>query len=399
MTATAGGAVLIVTAYAPTASITISSVSGTESWVNPSCGNTQGAFSIDTQYALLSAPGITSYTVTLSSAPTGGWTVFMAEVATDKIAAFDVCANRLQSSTSTSIAGEIVALGGANDYIAQSIYEGGSGGTVSSIGSSYTIEQGSVTTHAYADLLNTASGAAPTWAVSVANTAILIGIAFKEVGTVGVVQAGTCSTASGTTCTISLSATTAGNLIHVSAENHTFTVTDSSTGSCPGTAVDTFAHISAADSGTNSITNWWVKTAGGATAICITASGTFTAVWAYEISGLGASVAVDQTAATGGTAPSTLTCPSVTTTNATEVVVNTVVTGSGSGNISVASPFAMRSASTVGAAYAVTASTGTYAGTFARTSATTMACSAVSYTPSPGTIHLMPPVIIGDEQQ
>jgi hypothetical protein len=122
MTATAGGAVLIVTAYAPTASITISSVSGTESWVNPSCGNTQGAFSIDTQYALLSAPGITSYTVTLSSAPTGGWTVFMAEVATDKIAAFDVCANRLQSSTSTSIAGEIVALGGANDYIAQSIY-------------------------------------------------------------------------------------------------------------------------------------------------------------------------------------------------------------------------------------------------------------------------------------
>jgi hypothetical protein len=379
--ATGGGRVLVMDVEIPNTGITITGVSGGgESWQNPSCSVGVTGFSIDSWYALASTAGITSYTVTVSSAPTAAWNVHIGEVATTLKPVFDTCASRTQSSTVTSIAAPTITLSGSNDYISQYIYEGGSGGSASSIDSSYTIEQGQFTTHAYADKVNTTS-TPPTWTVSVANTAILIALAFKEAGTVGIIQMTNCGTGAATTCTAAISSTTAGNLLVISAENNTLSsVTDSSTGSCPGTAVDTFTHVTAADAGTNNIQTWYAKNiAGGATAVCLTFSGGFDKAWVFEVQGLSTTSPIGPTAATGGS-PSSMTCPSVTTTVAGGFILSTTITQGGSGQAVVQDPFAAQDGSTFGsAAFLITTATGTYSATWTKTSATGVACSVVAF--------------------
>jgi hypothetical protein len=381
-----------VTIFAPTASVVITQVSGgQENWTVPggSCNVTSGAFSLSHAYALTVSPGGTgAYTVTVSPAPSGAWEAVVTEIHTTKLAVFDACNTAIQSTTATPFSAPSLTLSGNADYVGQTLYIM-SGTSIGSIDTGYTIRSfGAGSNHGVADLSNVTSYSAPNWSTSsTGSTGLLGAIAFKEVGSVGFVQFGTCGTSSGTTCTITLSAVGAGHLLAVATSNHTLTtLTDSSTGSCPGTAVDTFTHISAADAGTNAITWWWVgNSPGGATAICATFSGTFSTLYVVEFA-IPTTAAVDQVAVTGGS-PSSLACPSITTSggNANEAIVNIGLRQSaGSGTTSVSNPWDLTQdgsagAASGGAAFLDVNATGTYQATWARTGTSAFACSTVSF--------------------
>ncbi len=388
VTTTAAPHPLIAVIWAPSATpITISGVAGSNAsgnWVcagcaTPlSCSVTDGARNLDHAYTLAGPGGNGSYTITLSSAPTATWHADIIEVSDDLMPAFGDCKAASLTSGNTHLAPSLSFSGKA--HVVQTFYGPSLG--IGSISGLYAIRDGTSLPIALADSANVTSYAAPAWTLSSGSETALVGaIALIEVGSVGINQVGYCSTGTGTSCTITMSVP-AGHTIAVTAQNHTLSsLIDSSTGCSPGTPIDAFTHIGAADAGTNYIT-WWhsINVAGTATSICVTASGTYTGVTAYDLN-LPSTASVDQTAATGAS-PSGFTCPSVSTTSPNEVLLTTEVTsGSGqSGNATVSSPWTTNGGFTNGGtAFLLVNTTGTYAATWARTNATYVACSTVTF--------------------
>lgn len=158
VTTTGSGHAAIVTSPIGSGTLTISSISdGTSTYSLPGCGGTDGtAGSIDSGYTTALASGKTSITVNYSGTASGP-VVHFVEVGNSGTIAYDTCANRDQSSNSTTPAGVTLTLGGTDDFIVQGIT---SAGTASAI------------TNTWAALFSagnggaervTTSGAAPTW--------------------------------------------------------------------------------------------------------------------------------------------------------------------------------------------------------------------------------------------
>lgn len=159
-------------------------VSGAGTWVHstsPSCSGANGSFASDSVYILsTSAAAPTSITIFLAATATG-WHAEVREYSfTAGPLTFDTCAGA-SDATCTSCLGVGLTLTGANHVVVQYVNPAA---TCSAINLSYgnlnTNGAGGVCS---ADLLNTTSGAQPTWTTA-SGTSMVGGIAIAEAATI-----------------------------------------------------------------------------------------------------------------------------------------------------------------------------------------------------------------------
>lgn len=169
-------------ATAQNTGITISSVSGGGSWYHPGgggnnaaaqcAGSDSGAGSMDCVY-VLSSSSTSNVTVTFSGSATSPTvTVALATYTNGPIQA-ELPIEGDDSSSSTSLTGASLWLGGTNDIVFQAIH---ATHTATSIGGGFT--QTSDANLAY--LNNTTTGTAPSWGLGSASTGAVLGIGFAE---------------------------------------------------------------------------------------------------------------------------------------------------------------------------------------------------------------------------
>jgi hypothetical protein len=141
----------------------ISSISDSSAWVVPAgCAKSGSSRHLSCAYTLSLASGETSITINWSNSSPGGspYGQFLEISYTGNGLVFDSPGGGITETSCTSCPGVALTLTGNNDIVSQSIYLNAS--NYSSVSGGYG-NQKTATNWASAYLLNTTSGAAPTW--------------------------------------------------------------------------------------------------------------------------------------------------------------------------------------------------------------------------------------------
>lgn len=184
ISAVGAGHLLVIGSWIGSLTKPITSITGGETWVNPGkfADPSGGGNSLDLRYVLSSTGGETSFTVNYASDTNFQGAIFMEFSYTAGSIALDDAQVRQPVGSETNPAGATLTVTGASDVVIQA----------AAINTDPTAISGSFTRTsirfgcAIGDLVNTASGTAPTWTAAAENPGNFYALAFKELASGGV---------------------------------------------------------------------------------------------------------------------------------------------------------------------------------------------------------------------